>query len=222
MYINIKDFLNPRIEKHCLPLYCDGYYKHAALEAMMQVELALKEKISSEGGSKDKRYGVFLVKNIFGKNHPSIKLKVPLGEDLQSDAEILFTGAFKYYRNYCAHDGSKVDAVIGLRIIVLASELLDLIGASELSYEDIGGIDDIVKTGAFKDKVTLHSLLDFLDGYTLPDEVSDGFYDDLYERGFDDSQLRAVLEFGLIIYRMEDYLPPPDLKYDSSLPDTIA
>ena len=44
MEVNIKTLLHPRIEKHCEILFDDGHYKHAASEAMIQVELALKEK----------------------------------------------------------------------------------------------------------------------------------------------------------------------------------
>jgi uncharacterized protein (TIGR02391 family) len=207
MRVNVDTILHPRIQRHCLPLYRDGYYKHAALEAMTQVELALKEKLKS-AGSDEKKYGVSLVKRLFGTAQLGIKLRVPLGDDLQSQAEVLFTGAFKYYRNYCAHDGSRVNEVTGLRIMVLASELLDLIGAASLSYEDIGGIEGLVETGGFKSKETLLTLLSFLDGYALPDEAADGFYEDFYQHGFTDSQLEAVIELELVQYRVEDCVLP--------------
>ena len=44
MELTTEDLLSPRIHKHCLPLWQDGYYKHAAHEAMIQVEQALKGK----------------------------------------------------------------------------------------------------------------------------------------------------------------------------------
>ncbi len=202
MEVELEELLNPRVIKHCAPLYRDGHYKHAALEAMIQVEKALKEK--AENGGDIKGYGVRLVTNLLGKGQ-GIKLRVPLGEGLQQQAEQLFRGAFAYYRNYTAHDGAKVDQRICLRIMVLASELLDLIGASTLSFADVGGIEGLVKAGAFKDKEELLSLLTFLDDYHLPDEVADGFYDEFYERGFRDSQLSAVIELDLVNYRVEDY-----------------
>jgi uncharacterized protein (TIGR02391 family) len=104
MKIDLEDLLSPRIVKHCMPLYSDGHYKHAAFEAMKQVELALKEK----GEVKDKKFGVTLVRSLFGKGQ-GIKLRVPFGEDMQSKAEILFEGAFSYYRNYAAHDGRAIN-----------------------------------------------------------------------------------------------------------------
>ena len=220
MKIELEELLNPRIIKHCVPLYRDGHYKHAALEAMIQVEKALKEK-AGEGGD-IKGYGVRLVTNLLGKGK-GIKLRVPLGEDLQQQAKTLFEGAFAYYRNYAAHDGTKIDQPICLRIMVLASELLDLIGASSLSFADVGGIEGLVKAGAFKDKEELLSLLEFLDGQYLPDEVVDGFWEDLYEKGFRDSQLDAVIDLDLVHYRVEDYVPRPyELLHDHSYPDTMA
>jgi uncharacterized protein (TIGR02391 family) len=214
-----EELLNPRIVKHCMSLYVDGHYKHAALEAMIQVEKALKEK-AGEGGD-IKGYGVRLVTNLLGKGK-GIKLRVPLGEDLQKQAKALFEGAFVYYRNYAAHDGAKIDQRICLRIMVLASELLDLIGASSLSFADVGGIEGLVKAGAFRDKETLLSLLEFLDGHYLPGEDGPGFYEDLYERGFYDSQLDAVIELDLVQYQVEDYVPSTyELLYDS-YPDTMG
>lgn len=106
--------------------------------------------------------------------------------------------------------------------MVLASELLDLIGASSLSFADVGGIAGLVKAGAFKDKEELLDLLEFLDGYRLPDEAVDGFWEDLYEKGFRNSQLDAVIELDLVHYRVEDYVPSTyELLYDS-YPDTMG
>jgi hypothetical protein len=36
----LQELLSPRIVKNCWQLYLDEYYKHAAHEAMIQVELA--------------------------------------------------------------------------------------------------------------------------------------------------------------------------------------
>lgn len=221
MVTHSEGLLHTRILRHCFALYQDGHYKNAALEAMTQVELALKEKIQNAGIS-EKRYGVFLVKNLFGKDRPSIKLRVPFGDELQSAAEALFTGAFKYYRNYCAHDGSKVDQTTSFRIMILASELLDLIGATSVSFADVGGIDGIVKAGAFRDKKTLVDLLNLLDGYTMPDEEPDGFYDQFYGQGYSDSQLDAVLELELVQYHVAEYVPPAELADDPWLPETLG
>ncbi len=220
MDADLQRVLNPRVVKHCLPLYQDGHYKHAALEAMIQVELALKER-AREGG-RVQAFGARLTENLFGKGQ-SIKLIVPLGEDLQEKAEMLFKGAFGYYRNYAAHDGSKIDQCSSLRIMVLASELLDLIGACSLSFADVGGIEGLVKAGAFDTQDQLLDLLEFLGGQFFPDEVFDGLFDELLERGLGEAQLQAVIEIGLIACRVQDYTPSlEELRAFDYHPHTMA
>jgi Protein of unknown function (Hypoth_ymh) len=63
--------LSPRIQKHCLKLWQDEHYKHAAREAVVQVELALKEK----GMVKDGKFGKTLIDSLFtiGGKHKTVK-----------------------------------------------------------------------------------------------------------------------------------------------------
>jgi hypothetical protein len=86
----------------------------------------------------------------------------------------------------------------------------------------VGGVDGLVKAGAFKNKEELLSLLKFLDSYTLPDEVIDGFYEDFYGMGFEDSQLDAVIELDLVHYRIEDYVAPAEIAHLPGLPYTVG
>ena len=124
----IENLLAPRIEKNCMSLFNDGHFRHSAREAMVQVEIALKEK----GKVEDVEFGVQLIGNLFaGKG--GVRLRVPLGNELQIHAEKYFKGVFSYYRNYVAHDGSKIDEKLALRILIIASDLLELIDASELT-----------------------------------------------------------------------------------------
>ncbi|WP_229395081.1 TIGR02391 family protein [Methanosarcina sp. DH1] len=188
--------LHQRIINKCMSLYKDGHFPDAALESMKQVELALKEK----SGTGKKLFGTNLVKTLFrsGKN---IKLIIPLAEDLQEDALELFTGAFRYYRNYAAHDGSKINKIICIRIMVLASELLDLIGASPISFTDIGGVKGLIKHGIFAEESQITDLLSFLSSQACPDDCFDGLFEDLYERGYTDHQFQSVFDLGLIEYK---------------------
>ena len=105
------ELFHPRIISYCLPLFKDGYYQDAALRSMMQVEMALREK----GIAPKDRFGEKLVNWVLGSGE-HITLSVPLGDDLQEKARILFKGAFGYYRNYAAHDGAKIDKTICFRI----------------------------------------------------------------------------------------------------------
>ncbi|NEQ98120.1 MAG: hypothetical protein F6K30_15610 [Cyanothece sp. SIO2G6] len=94
--MDLEELLSPRILKNCWQLYLDQHHKNAAREAIIQVELALKEKKIV----KDKKFGRDLISNLFTANNKYVKLHVPLGEDLQDDAKALFKGTFAYYRNY--------------------------------------------------------------------------------------------------------------------------
>src|SRR5512138_1489539 len=156
MEIQENEVLHRRIVNSCLSLFNDGYYQHAALESMKQVEMALREK----GIAPKDRFGENLVNWVLG-NGEHITLSVPFGDELQEKARVLFKGAFGYYRNYAAHDGAKIDKTACLRIMILASELLDLISASRRSFEGIGGIDGIIKAGIFKSVEEFKDFLDF-------------------------------------------------------------
>ncbi|MCX9080551.1 MAG: hypothetical protein OIN84_21500, partial [Candidatus Methanoperedens sp.] len=205
-----------RILKHCLPLYRDAYFKDAAREAMTQVETALKEK----GIVEDKKHGQGLIDSLFtiGGKNKNIKLRVPFSEALQDEAKALFKGAFAYYRNYCAHDGSKIDKRSCLRILVLASELLDLIDASWLSYTDLGGIDGIIEAGIFSGSGELVTLLGKLDGRYAADPDGATFRDWLFDDGFLDEQLDSVIDLGLVRYIERDFIPSPE-EYKALYPD---
>ena len=189
-------------------MWKDEYYKASAHEALILVEKTLKEKGLIKNPAKT--YGRTLVKNLFqiGGKDQTIKLRVPLGEDLQTQAAAFFDGVFSYYRNYTAHDGSKIDKRISLRILILASELLDLIGASSLSFSDINGVSGLVETGFFDSKEQLLNLLTSLDGQYFPDGDIEGLRESLFENyGIIDYQFNAVLELVLAHYFEEEYIP---------------
>lgn len=194
--IDLDKILHQRIIDKCLSLYQDGYFPHAALESMKQVELALKEKTEI----KEKLFGARLINQLFGSGK-GIKLKIPLGDDLQEQGKSFFNGAFSYYRNYAAHDGSKIDEVICIRIMVIASELLDIINASAISFEEIGGIKGLIERGIFNEESQISDLLSFLSSQVFPYEVFDGMFEDLAEKGYTDQQYQAISDLGLIEYK---------------------
>ena len=163
---------------------------------MKQVELALKEKAEIN----EKLFGVRLVNQLFGSGK-SIKLKIPL--ELQEQGKSLFKGAFSYYRNYAAHDGSKIDETICIRIMVLASELLDIIGASAISFENIGGVEGLIEQGIFNEKLEISDLLSFLSSQVCPYETFDGLFEDLAEKGYTERQIQVVFDLGFIEYKDE-------------------
>ena len=196
--INIYFFIHNRIIEHCKKLYDDGHYKQAASEAMNQVEVALKEITGIRN-----RSGVDLVSTVFGEKVKSIKLKVIFGEDMQVFAENLFASAFRYYRNYCVHDGCNVNEIVSMRIMILASELLDLLGASKLSFTDIGGVDGLIKYVVFKKKEDIKELMTNLCRCTLFDDHPDGL-DPVLELGYSYEQVDSLLDVGLMEYFSEE------------------
>lgn len=217
MNVNFESLLHSRVLTHCKQLYIDGHYKYAALEAMTQVELALKEKSGT-----DKKFGTNLAISLFGDGSGK-KLRVPFGDEMQTQAETLFKGAFVYYRNYCAHDGVKVDGQTCLRVLVLASELLDLVGASQLSFSDIGGIEGLIKTKTFPTKDSILDLLHLLNDFTLPDDDAEPLDDDLLERGLTRMHVDALIDIGLVEYVSQKYDVPFELFPDQyTAPDTIG
>lgn len=197
--------LHQRIIDKCMPRYKDGQFFDAAYRSMNQVELALKEK----SGTGKKLFGKRLVEAVFGSKD-GIKIIIPLADDLQEDALELFKGAFRYYRNYTAHKDNEINNVSCIRIMVLASELLDLIGASSISFTEIGGVKGLIKHGIFAEESQITDLLSFLSSQSCPDECFDGLFEDLYERGFTDHQFQSVFDLGLIEYKYKtmDYIFP--------------
>ncbi|HXB20830.1 MAG TPA: TIGR02391 family protein [Candidatus Solibacter sp.] len=201
---SVERLLHPRIATHCLLRYRDGYYKDAAAEAMTQVERAIKEKAGTSGTPK--LCGVTLVKNVFGGS--GIKLRVPFGPHMQEPAQKFLEGAFSYYRNYAVHEGEGINELGCLRILVVASDLLDLVGATTRSFADIGGVSGLISTGIFVAEKQVHGILSFLDKNVLPEETCDGFYENLYDKGFTEGQLKAMIDFGLVEYHVEPVNDP--------------
>jgi len=128
-----------------------------------------------------------------------VLLRVPLGDDLQESAKEYFKGVFSYYRNYVAHDGSLVDEKVALRVLIVASELMELIESSELTLTDHGGVSEIVRIGDFGSEKRLRMLLDLLDGYHMPESTYDGLFEMLAMNGFDEKAVEQTISLGLVV-----------------------
>ena len=189
MLIDLRNILHERIISSCLPLYENNHYKHAAHEAMTIIERTLKDKTGV-----DIKSAVGLAKNLFG-GEKDLKLSVPFGDDLQGAASRLFQGAFSYYRNYTAHDGTSINSEQCLRILILASELLDLVVASRFDYRPLRKLID---TGVFRNDESAIKLLKLLDGYTTIKDVYDGLFELLAKNGFSSEQMESLIEIGLL------------------------
>jgi hypothetical protein len=215
--VRIEELLHPRLLARCAAVYGDGHFREAAQLAMTCVECALRETSGIRGPSAAR-----LIDELLGSDE-GLKLRVPFGEELQNDAWKLFRGAFAYYRNFSSHNDSQFDRVTSLRVLILASELLALIGASKISFEEIGGADGLIRRGVFASHANLEDLLAFLDDYTIIDETVDGFYEELHEHGYGDEQLQALFDLGLVRYSHQDVIPSlPDFVEDSHPVESIG
>jgi uncharacterized protein (TIGR02391 family) len=216
-----EDLLHPRIDKHCTELFSNKHYPQAANEAMKQVEIALKEKLGDLKINIRKPYGADLAKSLFGEGK-GIKLTVPFSGDLQDSAKTLFAGAFYYYRNYAAHKGEGIDEKISLRIMILASELIDLTGASTISFAEIGGVKGMIETALFNNEQEIHDILVYMDGYIMPDLMINGLMEDLALKGFSNEQYEALFDIGLLEYHEEPYKPNKQEIMEGDYPDTLG
>jgi hypothetical protein len=167
---------------------------------MSQVEQALREK-----GQYDKSlFGRKLVQTAFGGKAP-VSLEVPLGPEFQKQAQSYFESVFVYYRNYTAHEITPIDNRVCLRVLVIASELLDLISASSIPFKGIETLNALIDAQLFKDRNEFCRLLRFLDGCQFPGEVFDGFFQELADNDFSERQFSSMFELGLIVYKNTDW-----------------
>lgn len=121
---------------------------------------------------------------------------------MRNEARALFRAAFAYYRNYAAHDGTRIRKTVAARIMVLASELLDLLDASSRSLEIEGGPEGLVDHGHFEEAGDFSRFLDFLDGRSYPEDTFDGLLESLATQGFDWDQIHLAKELGLVNERI--------------------
>lgn len=190
--IYIEEVLHPRVEKYCLDLLRKGYYQHASLEAMKQVEIALRDLALAPPGL----VGIKLVKWFFGGKGPVI-IQDRLGENSREAAQKLLESSFKYYRNYAAHDGTEIDRITAIRILVLASELLDLVSASPRSLNNEGGVEGLVRTDMFNSASHLVDALRFYDD-SVWGEAMDDYFEKLADRDLGQEHLKLFLELDLV------------------------
>lgn len=90
--------------------------------------------------------------------------------------------------------------------MVLASELLGLIGASSISFTEVGGVEGLIKHGIFAEESQITDLLSLLLSEACPDDCFDGLFEDLAVRGYTDNQFQSVFDLGLIVYKETDQI----------------
>jgi len=194
MIAELLDLFHPRIRTACERLFLDAHFPQAAAEAFKQVELALKERTGYRN-----LCGVRLVQRTFQRG-PGIRLVTPLGEDAQKAAAAYCQAAFTYYRNHAVHDGRGIDEAVCSRCLIVATELLEMVGASAVRFDTVEELGQLAAAIGIAGLESLRELLRFLDGYVIVDDVLDGLYEELAERGWGDFVLEFVFDTGLAEY----------------------
>ncbi len=190
--VNLKDLLHPRIVEFCIPLFNNGHFKQAAYESFIHVETALKEKLPYF----DNRYTRGLVN--FAYKNKNYKLVIPFDDNLQTKAHDYFDSVFAFYRNAVAHESKQIDLKSCIRILIIASELLDMIDASVMPFKGIETVDDLIKKGLYKNRNEFLSVLSFLEGQYFVDEGYDGIFEDLAHNNISVEQYENMFDFGLV------------------------
>lgn len=203
----MEEVLHPRITQRSGKLFADCHYADACHRAFEEVASAIKEKTGL------KTYGRRLQTTLRVKG-TGLKLRSSFGDNVQQAAASYFDGAFAYYRNYAAHEGEKIDRASCLRGLVVASELLELVGASDLSFTEIGGLQGLLDVGAFESVHDVVQFVQFMDGQWIADDVTDGFCEGLVTNGWTDTQMRAVIDVGLVDYEVSDLPCDPQTNPD--------
>jgi len=202
-----REMLHPRVIDSCEKLFDDEHYKDACLRAFESLAGAIKERTGSKHalwkktGRKD--FGRNLTRYL-QEAGSCVKLRIPFGVEMQDNAALFFAGAMAYYRNYAAHEGEFIDRKACLRGMIVASELLEMFGASELSFHDIGGVDGLVEHAGFASLSQMAELLQFLDDRAIIKGDYNAFFEDLEMAGFSERQMKALIDVGLVEYTTED------------------
>jgi hypothetical protein len=176
MKVKVEDLLHARIGRRCLDRWSAGQYRDAVREAMTQVGQALKERSEVETGPAN-RYGALLNKPAFEADS-GLRLRVAYDGDLQEKAGAFFEAAWRFHSEVAAREEETIDGTASLRTLVLASELLDLIGAPAAGHSAVAVVRELVRQDVFKSGEIVAELLSFLDGYLMAEKESKAFYDD--------------------------------------------
>ncbi len=194
------EFIHDRLKKDTIDLFNKNFYTQAAREALLQVEVALKEKIPYENNNLTAVQFInkYFIDDEKAKKDNRLKLLCKYGE--QSKLKLFFNGVFSHYRNNLAHKDIKLNRIESFRILIIASELLEMLDISRISYLGENKLEGLIKLKIFESKKEFVSLLEFIDGQYIVDYVCDGFFESLYNNGFSDEQYEAVLDYGLVSF----------------------
>lgn len=220
--MELSEFIHQRLQSKAIKLFEDKYYTESAKEALLQVEVALKEKFPFEH---DAITAVQFIDKYFIDDKKAIKdnrIKLLCKYGEQGKLKLFFNGVFSHYRNNLNHKDIDLNKIESFRILIISSELLDLIDTSQISYLGDNKLDGLIKMNIFKDKQEFVSFMEFIDGQYIIDYACNGFFEDLYNSGFNDEQYEAVLGYGLVSFDVSKIDHSNDTNDFDSINDEIG
>jgi uncharacterized protein (TIGR02391 family) len=119
--------MHPRLEERARRQFVLGEFAAAALVAMREVEIAVRER----GGFGDTVVGADLMNKAFGTDGPLADLSAPKAE--RDGMRALFQGAISVFKNPASHRQVQYeDPVQAAEIVLLADLLLRMLDAAEV------------------------------------------------------------------------------------------
>ncbi|MEN6644097.1 MAG: TIGR02391 family protein [Armatimonadia bacterium] len=203
--ISLSKLLHPQLRDKCMLLFSQEHFIEAARDAVVLVEDELRRK----AGCTSHYYGVKLVDHVFGKEDP-VRLRTVLDAERHRAAEQFFKGTFAYYRNYVMHHASGIHRDKCATVLVVASELLWLVGAGVSVFKGEETLNQLICTGQIDSARQLGMLLQYLDGRILPDEVYDGMFEMLADNHVPTEVFELVHDLGLVEWTRRDVVEPAD------------
>ncbi len=191
---DIFELMHPRLQKECKRLFLNDFFPQAVAEAFKHVELELKERVASK-----KLYGVKLIRASFS-GKMGWRLVVPLGEKANGFARNYLASAFKYYRNHAVHDGQGISKDACTRALIVATDLLNLLGAASIHFESLKDLVVLAKGRGFDSGFSVQQLLRFLEREVVIDCCVDGMFEEKAKCGWGTKQYEFVFETGLVEY----------------------
>jgi hypothetical protein len=85
--------------------------------------------------------------------------------------------------------------------MIIASELLDMLDASNITLEDVGGVKGLMNSGVFSSQDELKSLLERIDGCWFPAGDVGSVLEELAEDNYGELQFQALFDLDLVDYK---------------------
>ena len=145
---------HPKINQASQKQFKNGEYRHAVLDAMISLEVMIKEKAKYPADNKGKELsGVALMHKVFDSDNPILswcKDTRQIDRDELEGYKHIFAGAMQGIRDPKAHAIFQISPMRALKLLTLATLLAELVDASE--YVEQNQRNDTTKSKEAKER----------------------------------------------------------------------